>query len=218
MYDYDAAVHAAARLAVRHFQHYSAEQRADRAASHRLGPQQRRDVGETFYTHPQAPGRAFPTRRAAGRAAADAEILRALLCLLMWRSWANEPRRVSMDPAELHKHFKVLYKPTGQVFRVLGGDTRYEATGPGVWDYRSSPTGDGVLLWSAVHMHPWGWVAPLADLAPAPDGSGMYHPDHIAGMMQLQLEMSYEGSWRQHADAESFVSGWAALDVSGGAS
>lgn len=82
MYDYDAAVRDAARLAVRHFQHYSAEHRADRAASHRLGPQQRRAVGEQFYTHPQAPGRAFPTRRAAGRAAADAEILRALL---WWR-------------------------------------------------------------------------------------------------------------------------------------
>lgn len=59
------------RQVVRHFQRYTAEQRADRAASHRLGPRQRQSVGEYFYTHPDVPGRCFPTRGRAAQAARD---------------------------------------------------------------------------------------------------------------------------------------------------
>ncbi len=97
--DYAAAVRAAERGAVRHFQRYSDEHRADRAASHRLGHQQRRAVGEFFYTHPGAPGRAFDSRRAAGRAAVDTEILRTLVWLLMWRDRASATRRARIEPA-----------------------------------------------------------------------------------------------------------------------
>lgn len=53
---------------VRHFQPYTAEQRADRAASHRLGHRQRAAVGEHYYTHPDVPDVAFRTRTAAARA------------------------------------------------------------------------------------------------------------------------------------------------------
>jgi|GEM_PF-3386263 len=54
---------------VRGFQRYTAEQRAGRAASHRLGHRQRTAVGEEFFTHPDLPGRAFDTRKAAALAA-----------------------------------------------------------------------------------------------------------------------------------------------------
>ena len=46
----------------------TAEQRANHAASHRLGHRQREAVGEAFYTHPDIPNRAFPSRRAAAEA------------------------------------------------------------------------------------------------------------------------------------------------------
>ena len=58
-----------ARRVVRHFQRFTAEQRTDRAASHRLGHRQRQAVGDQFFTHPDLPGRSFNTRRAAARAA-----------------------------------------------------------------------------------------------------------------------------------------------------
>lgn len=61
-----------ARRVVRVFQRYSPTTRADRAASHRLGPRQRQAVGEFFYTHPDVPGRAFSTRTAAAKAAVSA--------------------------------------------------------------------------------------------------------------------------------------------------
>lgn len=57
---------------VRHFQRYTAEQRASRAASHRLGARQRGAVGEYFYTHPAVPNVSFPTRRQAARAGHEA--------------------------------------------------------------------------------------------------------------------------------------------------
>jgi hypothetical protein len=60
------------RRVVRHFQRYTDEQRADHAASHRLGHRQRRAVGEFFYTHPDVPGRSFETRTRAARAALKA--------------------------------------------------------------------------------------------------------------------------------------------------
>lgn len=56
------------RRAVRHFQRYTSEQRADRASSHRLGCRQRLEIGRVFWTHPDVPGTAFDTRKLAGRA------------------------------------------------------------------------------------------------------------------------------------------------------
>ncbi len=64
-----AALKHEARRVTRVFQRYTAEQRADRASSHRLGFRQRHEVGEFYYTHPDMPTRAFSTRRAAARAA-----------------------------------------------------------------------------------------------------------------------------------------------------
>jgi hypothetical protein len=58
-----------AKRVVRHLGRYSSEERASRAASHRLGHRQRGAVGEYFYTHPDVPGLAFSTRGAAARAA-----------------------------------------------------------------------------------------------------------------------------------------------------
>lgn len=57
------------RRTVRHFQHYTSEQRANHAASHRFGYQQRHRPGEHFWTHPDLPGVAFSTGVAAARAA-----------------------------------------------------------------------------------------------------------------------------------------------------
>lgn len=54
---------------MRGFQAYTSVQRADVAASHRLGHQQRHSTGEAFWVHPDLPGLAFPTRIAAARAA-----------------------------------------------------------------------------------------------------------------------------------------------------
>jgi hypothetical protein len=61
------------RRVVRHFQRYTSAQRADLAASHRVGYRQRRAVGEYFYTHPEVPGVGFPTRSGAARAFLDRE-------------------------------------------------------------------------------------------------------------------------------------------------
>lgn len=55
--------------AVRGFQRYTSETRADLRASFRLGYRQRESIGEAFWTHPLVPGLAFPTRIAALRAA-----------------------------------------------------------------------------------------------------------------------------------------------------
>lgn len=57
----------------RHFQRYTPEQRADHAASGRLGYRQRDSFGEFFWTHDSVPGIAFPTRKAAVEAGASAE-------------------------------------------------------------------------------------------------------------------------------------------------
>lgn len=67
--NYDAALKAEAKKVIRCFHHYSSEQRADHAASHRLGYRQRRAAGEYFYTHPDLPGLAFDKRFDAARAA-----------------------------------------------------------------------------------------------------------------------------------------------------
>jgi hypothetical protein len=55
-------IKAEARRVVRHFSPYTSEQRADRAASHRLGHRQRTSPGEFFYTHPDVPGVGYPRR------------------------------------------------------------------------------------------------------------------------------------------------------------
>lgn len=61
-----------AREVVRCFQRFAAEQRANQAASHRLGHRQREAIGDYFYIHPKVPGRAFTTRRGAACAAVEA--------------------------------------------------------------------------------------------------------------------------------------------------
>jgi len=102
-------------------------------------------------------------------------------------------------PDDLFRHFMVRHIESAQVCWVLGGDARYEQTGPMLGDYRLSPTGEFVLLRSPVHTHPWGWLARLDELEPVPDGSGRYHPGQLA-VMADQLERTYTGSWRQHPD------------------
>lgn len=51
------------------FTRYTAEQRANAAASHRSGHRQRQAVGSYHWTHPDFPGRAFGSARQAARAA-----------------------------------------------------------------------------------------------------------------------------------------------------
>lgn len=63
--NYEIALKAEARRVIRCFQRFTHEQRADMAASHRLGHRQREAIGEPFYMHPDIPNNAFPTRRAA---------------------------------------------------------------------------------------------------------------------------------------------------------
>ena len=66
--NYEIALKAEAKRVVRGFQPYASEQRASHAASHRLGHRKREAVGEAFYMHPDIPGRAFSTRKAAAEA------------------------------------------------------------------------------------------------------------------------------------------------------
>jgi hypothetical protein len=70
--DVPPSVEAEARLVVPHFQRYSSQERANLRSSHRLGPRQREAVGAHFFTHPDLPGLAFPTRVSAARAAVRA--------------------------------------------------------------------------------------------------------------------------------------------------
>lgn len=51
------------------FQRYTSEDRANRAASFRLGHRQQAAIGEKFYGVPQCPGVCFPTPKDAKRAA-----------------------------------------------------------------------------------------------------------------------------------------------------
>lgn len=69
MSNFETALKDELKKVVRNFQRYDHEQRANHAASHRLGHRQREAVGETFYTHPSIPNVAFPTRRRAAEAA-----------------------------------------------------------------------------------------------------------------------------------------------------
>jgi hypothetical protein len=67
--NYEEALKAEAKKVVRNLQRYTSEQRADRAASHRMGHRQRESTGEYFYSHPAIPGIAYPTRTAAAQEA-----------------------------------------------------------------------------------------------------------------------------------------------------
>lgn len=67
--NYDAALKAEARRVTRCFNAFTSEQRANRAASFRLGHRQRHATGEYFYIHPAFPHTAFKTRRQAALAA-----------------------------------------------------------------------------------------------------------------------------------------------------
>jgi hypothetical protein len=67
--NFEIALKAEQKRCTKNFQAYTSEQRANHAASHRLGYQQRRATGEVFWTHPDFPSTAFPSRIAAARAA-----------------------------------------------------------------------------------------------------------------------------------------------------
>lgn len=60
------------------FQQFTSEERANRAASHRMGHRQKEAVGEYFYTTPGVPGRAFDTAGQAKDAAHRASVERAV--------------------------------------------------------------------------------------------------------------------------------------------
>lgn len=70
--NFDAAYAAERKRVVRCFRSYDSITRANHAASFRLGHQQRQATGEFFYTHPDVPNRAFPTRKAAALAGMSA--------------------------------------------------------------------------------------------------------------------------------------------------
>jgi hypothetical protein len=63
--NYEIALKSEMKRVTRCFHSYSSEQRADLAANFRAGYQQRRSIGEFFYTHPDVPNRAFPRRKLA---------------------------------------------------------------------------------------------------------------------------------------------------------
>lgn len=107
-----------------------------------------------------------------------------------------------IKPGELYRYFKVREIATGREVLLLGGDTRYEVTREDFGHYRAAPDGDYFLAESAVPTHPWGRPMRLSEIEPLPGGQGLYHPDHIASAMTLQLAMTYEGSWRQYADSQ----------------
>jgi hypothetical protein len=67
--NFEIALKAETKKCIRCFHKYSSEQRADLAANFRAGHQQRRSMGEFFWTHPEVPGIAFPTRKRAAQAA-----------------------------------------------------------------------------------------------------------------------------------------------------
>ena len=107
-----------------------------------------------------------------------------------------------IGPSDLYRYFIVREIANGREVWLLGGDTRYEVTGPGFGDYRAAPGGEYFLAEPAVRGFPCGRPMRLDEVEPLPDGRGLYHPDHITGQMALQLSMTYEGSWRQYADSQ----------------
>lgn len=63
------AIKAEMARCTRCFHKHSSGARADLAASHRLGYQQRKSLGDFFYVYPDFPNTAFKSRIAAARAA-----------------------------------------------------------------------------------------------------------------------------------------------------
>jgi hypothetical protein len=57
--------------AVRCWQKFSSETRANLMSSHRVGFRQKERFGEFYWTHPLIPNRAYPTRKAAYSAALE---------------------------------------------------------------------------------------------------------------------------------------------------
>lgn len=101
-------------------------------------------------------------------------------------------------PGELHRYFLVREIVTRREVWILGSDTRYEVTGPGLRDYRPAPDGAYFLAESAVRTHPWGRPMRLDEVEPWPNGRGLWHPEaweHVS-----TLAATYDGSWRQAAD------------------
>lgn len=70
--NFEVALRAERKKVIRCFHAYSSEQRANHAASFRLGHRQRVATGEFFYVHPDVPNIAFPTRKAAALAGLNA--------------------------------------------------------------------------------------------------------------------------------------------------
>ncbi|MFI7608487.1 SprT-like domain-containing protein [Micromonospora sp. NPDC049366] len=143
---------------VRHFQRFDADTRANRAASHRLGPRQRQAVGEHYYSHPDVPDVAFPRRKDAAEAALRqpkpatdpaepyAAALRRLNLPADWR-WRVElrPRRKSagaevlpggeivfvLPPTVTPERFAAGVAGTvGQLARSVQDRSRFSATRP----------------------------------------------------------------------------------------
>jgi hypothetical protein len=102
-----------------------------------------------------------------------------------------------IEPGELHRYFMVREIATGTEIRLLGGDVRYEVTDDDSYGYRIAPDGEYFLARSPVPTHPWGRPMRLEEVEPLPDGRGLYGP---GALHELQLAITYEGSWRQHAD------------------
>lgn len=71
MNNFEIALKGEMKKVVRCFQQFTSEQRANHAASHRLGHRQRQSLGHFFYTHPAVPNRAFDTRKRAALAALE---------------------------------------------------------------------------------------------------------------------------------------------------
>jgi hypothetical protein len=70
--NYETALKAEMKKVVRMYQPYTSEQRANHAASFRLGYKQRKADGHFFYMHPDIKGRAFDTRTQAAKAGLEA--------------------------------------------------------------------------------------------------------------------------------------------------
>ena len=102
-----------------------------------------------------------------------------------------------IEPGEIYKHFKVRDTITGHVVWVLGGDTRYTLAKVDTLDgYRADPDGEFFLV--RFGDYPRGYLLRPSEADPVE--GGQYHPDHIAGQLALQLQRSYDGSWREYAD------------------
>jgi hypothetical protein len=95
-----------------------------------------------------------------------------------------------IEPGELHRYLMVREIATGRKVWLLGGDVRYEVTGPGFRDYRPSEDGEYFLAEPTVRSYPCGRPMRLEEVEPLPDGRGLWHPDaceHIYGCPRCLL-------------------------------